>query len=144
MRRLLLLPLFVLALAAASPAGADDHQANITAAGFVPLHLTVPNGDRIVWKNNDTVNHQIVADNGSFSSAILKPGQSYAHIFVNPGTYSYHDGTKPADKGTVDVTATREVLMRVPARVVTFPHAVTLTGAVTPAPQGNGGRVAIQ
>src|SRR5436305_13897384 len=106
MRRLLLLPLFVLALAAASPAGADDHQANITASGFVPLHLKIPNGDRIVWKNNDTVNHQIVADNGSFSSAILTPGQSYAHVFVNPGTYTYHDGTKPAAKGTRDAPAT--------------------------------------
>ncbi len=55
MRRLLPSQPFVLALAAASPAGADDHQANITAAGFVPLRLTDPNGDRIVWKNNDTV-----------------------------------------------------------------------------------------
>jgi len=142
MRRLLLLPLFVLALAAASPAGADDHQANITAAGFVPLHLTIPNGDRIVWKNNDTVNHQIVADDGSFSSAVLKPGKSFAHIFVDPGTYKYHDGTKPADKGTVDVTATRAVLMRQPVRVVTFPRAITLKGSVQPAAQG--GIVTIQ
>jgi plastocyanin len=142
MRRLLLLPLFVLALAAASPAGADDHQANITATGFVPLHLTIPNGDRIVSKNNDKVNHQIVADDGSFKSDVLKPGESFAHIFVKPGTYRYHDGTKPADKGTVDVTLTREILMQIPARVVTFPKAVTLRGSVTPSTQG--GRVAIQ
>jgi plastocyanin len=138
----LLLPLFVLALAAAAPANADDHQANITASGFVPLKLTIQNGDRIVWKNNDTKAHQIVSDDGSFKSAVLTPGQSFAHIFVNPGTYSYHDGTKPTEKGTVDVTATRAVLFRVPPRVITFPRTVTLKGSVTPASQG--GRVLIQ
>lgn len=141
MRRLLLLPLFALALAAAAPAGADDHQANITASGFVPLKLTIPNGDRIVWKNNDKVNHQIVADNGSFSSAVLKPGESYAHIFVNPGTYAYHDGTKPSDKGTVDVTATRAVTMQ-QLGVVTYSHAITLKGLIVPA--ATGGQVQIQ
>jgi plastocyanin len=141
MRKLLLLPLFVLALAAASPAGADDHPANITASGFVPTLLKIPNGDRIVWKNNDTIKHQIVADDGSFSSAVLQPGQSYAHIFVNAGTYKYHDGTKPTEKGVVDVTQTRVVLMRQPVRVVTFPRAITLRGSISPA---NTGRVTVQ
>ena len=61
---------------------------------------------------------------------------------MNAGTYSYHDGTKPADKGTVDVTATRAVLMRQPVRVTTFPHAITLKGSISPA--GQGGRVFIQ
>jgi len=141
MRRLLLLPLFVLALAAASPAGADDHQANVTASGFVPLNLKIPNGDRIVWRNNDKVNHQIVADDGSFSSAVLKPGESYAHVFVDPGTYRYHDGTKPTEKGTVDVTATRAVTMQ-RLGAITYHHAITLKGIIVPA--ATGGRVVIQ
>ena len=142
MRKLLLLPLFVLALVAASPAGADDHQANITASGFVPPLLKIPNGDRIVWKNNDTVNHQIVADDDSFSSAVLKPGQSYAHIFVKAGTYRYHDGTKPTAKGFVDVTQTRAVTFQQPVRAATFTRAITLKGTIEPST--TGGRVTIQ
>ncbi len=47
--------------------------------------LTIPVGTTVTWVNNDTVAHTVTADNGSFDSGTLQPGQSYSRIF-GPGT----------------------------------------------------------
>jgi plastocyanin len=133
MRRLLLLPLMVFALAAASPAGAADHNVSITKSGFSPASLTIPNGDSVTWKNNDTTNHQIVSDNNSFTTTrVLSPGQTATRIFPNAGTFAYHDGVNQALKGTVVVTQTRSVsLQPVGAQKVRFTQSLTLRGQVS-------------
>lgn len=133
MRKLLLLPLLVFVLAAAAPAGAaDTYTSAITPAGFIPANHTVQNGDAVTWTNNDTVNHQIVADDGSFQSGVLAPGESYTHVFLAGGNVAYHDGTRPTDKGTITVQVTRFVLMQ-PARAekVTYTRSTLLKGSVS-------------
>jgi len=129
MRKLLLLPVLVLALTAASPAGADDKTANISAAGF-PALISIQNGDRVVWRNADTKAHQVVADDNSFKSDLLQPGQRFAHIFVDAGSYTYHDGAQPAFKGTVQVAETRSVTLTASARTVVFNRATKLSGKI--------------
>jgi plastocyanin len=132
MKKLVLLPALVLGLAAAAPAGADDYQASISPSGFPPL-ITIQNGDRVVWQNNDTVNRQIVADDGSWKSPVIAPGKTWAHIFLNAGTLSYHGVFKPSQHGTVTVSSTRVVLMRQSAKNVQIFRSVTLKGSISKA-----------
>jgi plastocyanin len=134
MRRLWLLPLLVFALAAAAPAtAASTHTVSITKAGFVPATVTIPNGDSVTWKNNDTTSHQIVSDNGTFSSTrVLGPGESANRIFPQAGTFAYHDASNTALTGTVNVQEIRSVsLQPVGAQKVVFTHAITLKGQVS-------------
>ena len=130
MRRLVLLPLLVLGLAAAAPAGADDYTASISASGFPPL-ISIQNGDRVVWKNDDAVNRQIVADDNSWKSPILKPGQTWSRIFLGAGKYTYHGAFKPGQHGIVEVTATRVVLMRQSAKTVQIFRSLRLQGSIS-------------
>jgi plastocyanin len=146
MRRLFLLPLLVLGLAAASPAtAASTHTVSITKAGFVPATLTIPNGDSVTWKNNDTTNHQIVSDNGTFTTTrVLAPGQSATRIFPESGTFTYHDASNTALKGTVNVQEVRSVsLQPVGAQKIRFTHSLTLKGQVSKR-NSNGEEVLVQ
>ncbi|HEY6835863.1 MAG TPA: cupredoxin domain-containing protein [Gaiellaceae bacterium] len=146
MRRLLLLPLLVLALAAASPAtAASTHTVSITKAGFVPASVTIPNGDSVTWKNNDTTSHQIVSDNGTFTTTrTLAPGESATRIFPQAGTFAYHDASNTALKGTVNVQEVRSVSVQpVGAQKVMFTHAITLRGQVSKR-NSNGEEVLVQ
>lgn len=142
MKKLLLLPLLVLGLATAAPAGADDFKASITPSGFPPL-ITILNGDRVVWKNDDAVNRQIVADDNSWKSPVLKPGQSWARIFRSGGTFKYHGAFKTGQHGTVEVNASREVLIRPTVKSLQIFRSVRLQGTVSR--QGsNGEEVSIE
>jgi plastocyanin len=130
MRRLLLLPLLVLGLAAAAPAVADDYTASIAPTGFPPL-ISINNGDSVTWKNNDAVNRQIIGDDGTWKSPVLAPGQSWSRVFVQGGTYGYHGAFKADQKGTVEVATTRVVLMRQSAQTVQIFRTVRLQGSVS-------------
>jgi plastocyanin len=136
MRKLMLLPLLVFVvvfvLAAAAPAGATDFKSSVTSTGFIPANQTIKNGDTVTWTNNDKVNHQVVANDGSFSSPVLAPGASYSHVFLDGGTFAYHDGSHPADHGTITVNATRFVLLRqTTAAKLTFTRSTMLKGVVS-------------
>lgn len=142
MRKLLLLPLLVLGLAAAAPAGADNYTATIAPGGFPPL-ISINNGDSVTWTNGDTVNRQVVSDDGSWKSPVLAPGQSWSHIFVNGGKFTYHGAFKTGQKGTVEVASTRVVLIRQSAQTVQIFRAVRLQGSVS-AKGSTGEEVSIQ
>jgi plastocyanin len=106
--------LFLMALAAALVTAQSSFAATsvtISRTGFHPAAVTIPSGDTVTWANNDTARHQIVADNGSFSSPVLAPNQSYSHVFNAGGTFAYHDGVHPALKATLTVIPPRTVWM---------------------------------
>jgi plastocyanin len=142
MKKLVLLPLLVLAVGAAAPAGADDYAVSIMPSGFPPL-ISIQNGDRVLWKNNDNIDRQIVADDDSFKSPILKPGESWAHIFLKGGNYGYHGAFKPKQHGSVTVATTRVVLMRQSAKTVQIFRAVRLQGSISKI-AANGEEISIQ
>jgi len=58
---------------------------------YSPANITVVLGvnNTVVWTNNDSTNHTVVALDNSFS-ATLKPGQTFTHTFTAPGVYNYH------------------------------------------------------
>jgi plastocyanin len=103
MRRLSVLLALFTALVVATPAQAATINVRITKSGFSPSSVRINFGDTVRWTNADTANHQIVADNGSFASPILKPKQTYSFAFKTAGRFPYHDAIKPSLKGVVRV-----------------------------------------
>jgi plastocyanin len=112
MRKALLLVgvLAVAIVGASSPAGAERSaiaDVSITATGFNPDDVTIKPGDTVTWKNNDTANHQVVADRGEFKSPVLKPGESFSFRFTAEDSFFYHDALKVSLVGTVSAVAQR-------------------------------------
>jgi plastocyanin len=104
MRKALLLVASILGLVAGAVAlAAVTRVVAIKPSGFVPTTRTITTGDSIRWRNDDTVNHQVVADNGHFASPILKPKESYTRAFNTSGTFRYRDALEPAERGTIVV-----------------------------------------
>jgi len=72
---------------------------------FRPGNLEVPAGTTVTWNNDDNDIHTVTADNGSFDSGDLDPGERYQYTFTQPGTYSYHCQRHVGMVGTVTVIA---------------------------------------
>ncbi|HEX6041480.1 plastocyanin/azurin family copper-binding protein [Longimicrobium sp.] len=53
--------------------------------------------------NADSVVHTVTADDGSWSSGPIRPGERWSANFVEPGTYTYHCGPHPFMRGSVTV-----------------------------------------
>jgi plastocyanin len=131
-RALLALVAAALALATAGPALAATKPVQIKATGFLPTRVEIQGGDSVKWTNVDSVNHQVVSDHGLFASPILKPGQTYTRTFNQGGTYRYHDGLKPTEKGTVVAKGPPpSVSIGASTSVVTFGSGITLSGVVS-------------
>src|SRR6266545_1850331 len=132
MRRAILLVVGSLALMLAAPASSANTVVQIKRTGFVPVTVTINQNDSVTWKNVDTINHQVVANGGSFASPILAPGKTYTRTFRNGGTFRYHDSLHPSLKGTVIVRgAPDQVTLAASVPVVKFGGQVTLTGTVS-------------
>jgi plastocyanin len=133
MKRILLLPLALLAtLVVVAAAGADTKTVQIVKSGFTPSATTINVGDSVTWKNSDIVNHQVVSNDGSFASPVLKPGESFSQAFPKSGKVSYHDALFTARKGTVTVTAPAASLtLQAGATTVVYGNSTTVSGVVT-------------
>jgi plastocyanin len=73
----------------------------ITAAQFAPYCAKVPVGVPVTFTNADFEEHTVKADDGSFESRILFPGQQFAHTFTAPGTVRVHCRFNPEVSGKV-------------------------------------------
>jgi plastocyanin len=95
------------AVASAATAESSSLQAtatvSITSTGFNPDNVTIKPTDSVTWKNNDTAEHQVVSDTGTFKSQVLKPGETFTQRFDIESSYSYHDATKTSLTGAVHV-----------------------------------------
>ena len=54
-------------------------------------------GTTVKWTNSavDKLDHTVNANDNSFSSGTLKPGESYSTTFTKPGTYMYFCSLHP-------------------------------------------------
>ena len=119
-------------------AGLATKTVNIRSTGFAPENVTIAGGDTVRWRNLDSVNHQVVANNGAFASPIIRPGGAYARRMDTPGVYRYHDALKPSLRGTIRVTgAAPSVTAGVTPPIVTAGNAVNISGAISPAAVGD-------
>ena len=57
---------------------------------FGPSTLTVPAGTTVTWTNTDQAAHTVTADDGSFDTGFVAPGQTVSLTFAAPGTYPYY------------------------------------------------------
>jgi plastocyanin len=132
MRRVIWIAFTTLALVLAAPASSATATIQIKRTGFVPASVTINHDDSVTWTNADTIDHQVVANGGSFASPILKPGKSWTRIFRNGGTFRYHDSLHPTLRGTLVVRgAPDQVSLATSAPVVKFGATVTLSGTVS-------------
>src|SRR5919197_2504601 len=128
MRRVIFMVAATLALVLAAPASSATATVSIKRTGFTPATININQDDSVTWTNNDTIDHQVVANSGSFASPVLKPGKSYTRTFRSGGTYRYHDALHPGLKGTVTVRgAPPQVSLATSAAVVKYGGAVTLS-----------------
>jgi plastocyanin len=77
----------------------------ISGSGFDPDSVTVPAGDAVTFSNDDNQDHRIAADDSSFDTGTLQPGESTVVLFSTPGTVKYKDTLDPSNTGQVEVTA---------------------------------------
>jgi plastocyanin len=114
--RLLIIALLALGLAACG-GGDDDTQ---PAAGsacpsdavtihmkdikFNPASTTANTGQTVCWVNDDTVDHDAVADSGaSFKSELFGKGKTFTTKLDKAGTVKYECTIHPGMTGEIDV-----------------------------------------
>jgi plastocyanin len=84
---------------------------NLVGLHALPDHLQITTGTTVVWINSELYDypliggaHEIVGDDGSFSSPVLAPGTRWAHRFTRPGTFTFHCHHHTSLVGTIVVT----------------------------------------
>ncbi|WCB91638.1 Amicyanin [Baekduia alba] len=118
MRRLLPLLALCSSLAAlAAGCGDSDRGGSAQALGagdvigmkalhFKPDHVQVPVGQKITWKNDESVPHDVKADSGAdFASKTFGKDGTYAFTPTTAGTIKYECTLHPGMDGTIDVVA---------------------------------------
>ncbi|MGZ8763448.1 MAG: cupredoxin domain-containing protein [Acidimicrobiia bacterium] len=88
---------------AAGPAGAATKTVSITDSSFDPPTLEVEPGDTVIWTNDGTATHDVSADDGTFQSGPLAPGQTFPFTFQTQGTYVYRSTTDSNLTGSITV-----------------------------------------
>jgi len=91
--------------AAANNGGAEEAStsAEMKNVAFAPNRIEVTAGTTIRWTNNDPLVHTITADDGSWDSGPIEPGNTWTHTFTQPGEYAFHCTPHPFMKGVVVV-----------------------------------------
>ena len=73
---------------------------------FQPETVDVAKGDTVTWKNDDSVNHDVTADDDSFSSGDaggMASGDTFEHTFDKAGSFKYVCTVHPGMEGEVVV-----------------------------------------
>jgi plastocyanin len=78
----------------AQPTSVPETETVVHMRGDVFYHdyVFVPPGTTITWVNEEadpTDTHNVLADDGSFASPLVYPGESWSHTFTAPGYYRY-------------------------------------------------------
>jgi plastocyanin len=72
---------------------------------FNPGTATIKAGGKVTWTNDDSVGHDVTADDfESGSPGGIQGGSTYSHTFKKPGTYDYVCSVHPGMKGSIKVT----------------------------------------
>ena len=71
---------------------------------FVPPEISVSSEGNIVsWTNDDSIEHTVTSDDGSFDSGPIAPGDTFDNTFDSPGEFGYHCSIHPFMTGVVIV-----------------------------------------
>jgi plastocyanin len=119
MSRLVALPLLLLALFAAACGGDEDDGGGGSSAEacpsgaveikmidvkFDPQEATASVGQEVCWVNEDTIDHNAVAESGAdFKSDLYGKGETFTATVDRPGTVEYVCTIHPGMTGTLTV-----------------------------------------
>ena len=71
---------------------------------FNPQTLNIKAGTKVIWINNDNVDHTVTSDTeGIFDSGTMSPGESFSFTFNNLESVNYHCNFHRMMKGIVIV-----------------------------------------
>jgi plastocyanin len=80
-----------LAPASAHSASAFANQdVSIVDFDYRPGSVTINAGDTVTWSQDGEQPHTVTADDGSFDSGQMAPGETFSMRFDSPGTYRYY------------------------------------------------------
>lgn len=88
----------------ASPTSAQKEAVAISNFAFDPQELQIKVGTTVEWTNNDAAPHTATANDDSFDSGTLNPGDKYSHTFTEAGTYDYFCAVHPNMKAKIVVS----------------------------------------
>ena len=71
---------------------------------FEPATVDVKVGGTVKWVNQDTVDHDVVADDGQFRSELFGKGQTFEYKPTKAGSIHYVCTVHPGMEGTLTVT----------------------------------------
>jgi plastocyanin len=101
---LAILSMVVLVVFAPAASAQDDMTVSIQDFFFSPDQMTVAPGTTVTWVNDGQQPHTSTADDGTWDSGTLQPGDDYSFTFDQPGTYTYHCSVHPDMTATITVS----------------------------------------
>ena len=90
-----------------APSGdaALSEKVEIVDFAYDPDPVTIEEGGKVIWQNEDSAPHTATAEDGSFDTGTLEEGKLKSESFKKPGTYAYICSIHPEMEGTVEVVA---------------------------------------
>jgi plastocyanin len=88
---------------AGGPADGGQAPVAITNFSFAPAELRVTSGTEVTWTNDDPTAHTVTAEDGSFDSGTLEPGQTFSVTVEDAGPVTYRCRIHPEMTGTIAV-----------------------------------------
>jgi plastocyanin len=90
---------------AAAPSGDAVRSAKVEIVNYAydPDPVTIEEGGKVIWRNEDSVAHTATAEDGSFDTGTIEPGKLKSETFKQPGTYKYVCSIHPQMHGTIEV-----------------------------------------
>jgi plastocyanin len=70
---------------------------------YDPDPVTIQEGGKVIWLNQDSAPHTATADDGSFDTGVLQEGKLKSETFKEAGTFTYHCELHPNMHGTIEV-----------------------------------------
>jgi plastocyanin len=83
-----------------APEGSD---VTIRGFAFAPAELEVAAGGEVTWTNDDPTPHTVTADDGSFDSGEIAPGETFVVRVGQTGTVNYACSFHPEMSGALRV-----------------------------------------
>jgi plastocyanin len=82
---------------------ARTYKINIRNSAFSPARVTLKAGDRVTWRNRDSLPHTATDQGGGWDTGDLPGKKSVTITFSTPGTYDYVCRYHPNMRATVVV-----------------------------------------
>ena len=80
-------------------------QVSISNFAFEPAQITVAQGQKVMWTNNDGAPHGLKFKDGAAGMELMLPGQTFTRSYAKPGVYNYVCAVHPYMTAQVIVIA---------------------------------------